>query len=144
MFIPQAFALDLQPVECKFGLFCPQGGDVVAPTESLISTILGFLTIVAGLAFLIYFMIGAINWITGGDDKGKVDTAKKYMTNGAIGMIAIAASYAIVAIVGNVLGFKFLDLGDVINKITPSGQSPGTTNTNSPNVANPRTNTQAN
>jgi cellobiose-specific phosphotransferase system component IIC len=70
------------------------------------------LTLVAGLAFLVYFMIGALNWVTAGGDKGKVDTAKMYMTNGAIGMITIVAAYAVIWIVGQVLGLEILNPAD--------------------------------
>lgn len=75
----------------------------------LLTNILTFLTIVAGLAFTTYFVIGGITWITAGGDKDKVDRAKKYMTNGAIGLIIIVASYAIVGIVSLVLGLDILN-----------------------------------
>jgi fumarate reductase subunit D len=115
--------MDLKPIKCPFGIFCPKDASA-QPVEIIFTRIIGFLTIVAGLTFLIYFMIGALNWITGGDDKGKVDAAKKYMTNGAIGMIAIVASYAIVWIVGMVLGLDILNPAKVLQQLTPGGSTP--------------------
>lgn len=95
---------DLQPIECT-GAFCADTlPGYLCQTERLVNTIVSFLTIIAGLAFFIYFMIGAISWLTAGGDTGKVDKAKSMMTNAAIGLIIIAAAFAITWIVGKVLG----------------------------------------
>lgn len=100
------------------GRFVPQNAaDGPNQIENLFTTIFGFLTIVAGLAFLIYFLVGALNWVTAGGDEKKVDAAKSYMTNGAIGMIIIVATYAIIWIVGEVLGISILHPGKAINSL---------------------------
>lgn len=75
----------------------------------LISNVFGFLTIVAGVSFLIYFTMGGLTWITAGGDSGKIDEAKSRMTGGAIGMIIIVSSYGIAWIVSKALGVNFLD-----------------------------------
>lgn len=85
--------------------------------EKLISNVLVVLTIVAGLSFVIYFLLGGLNWITAGGDKGKVDKAKTMMTNGAIGIIVVAVSYAVVWIVGKALGLDILNPGTIINNL---------------------------
>ncbi len=83
-----------------------------APTptmlETFISSMVGILTAVAGIAFLLYFMLGALSWITAGGDKGKTESAQKQMTNAAIGLIAIVVAYFIAAIIGGVLGIDIL------------------------------------
>jgi len=100
---------DIGTFDC-FGGFCPTTpSDSPTTLENLITAVFGFLTIAAGLAFLIYFMVGALQWVTAGGDASKVDGAKKYMTNGAIGMIIIAAAYSITWIVGKVLGLDILN-----------------------------------
>lgn len=83
--------------------------------EKLISNVLIVLTIVAGISFALYFLLGGLNWITAGGDKGKIDKAKGMMTNGAIGLIVIAVSYAITFIVGKALGLDILNPGTIIN-----------------------------
>lgn len=85
--------------------------------EKLLSNVLVVLTIVASLAFAIMFLLGGLNWITAGGDKGKIDTAKKMMTSGAIGLIVIAVSYSIVWIVGKALGIDILNPGTIISGI---------------------------
>lgn len=77
--------------------------------ETFISKMVGMLTAVAGIAFLLYFLIGALSWITAGGDKGKTDSAQKQMTNAAIGLIAVVVAYFIAAIISFVLGIDFLN-----------------------------------
>jgi hypothetical protein len=102
---------DIGPVDCSdVSAYCPDDpANAAATLEQIITNIIGFLTIVGGLAFFIYFVIGAITWITSGGDAGNVDKAKKMMTSAAIGMIIIAASWAIAWIMGKVLGVDFLN-----------------------------------
>ena len=99
------------------GKFYTDPASVTTQFDQIFSMIITFLTIVGGLAFLIYFAIGSLNWITAGGDAKKVDTAKAYMTNGAIGMITIVASYSIIWIVSEVLGLKILEPGATITKL---------------------------
>ena len=76
------------------------------------------LTVVAGMAFALYFLLGGLNWITAGGDKGKIDKAKGMMTNGAIGLIIIVLSYSITWIVGKALGLDILNPATIINGLT--------------------------
>lgn len=92
--------------------YAPTGGsetDYLNSAELIISNVLTILTIVAGISFTLYFLLGGMNWITAGGQKDKVEKAKNMMTNGAIGMIIIVVSYAIVWIVGQALGIDILN-----------------------------------
>lgn len=102
------------------GGYQPVGNSITDSTnavEKLISNTLVVLTAVAGIAFTIYFLLGGLNWITAGGDKGKIDKAKSMMSNGAIGMIIITISYSIVWIVGKALGLNILQPGTIISGI---------------------------
>ena len=118
--IPPAYADQaLNEVGC-YGAFCPAANsafDASISIENLITMVVGFLTIVAGLAFLIYFMIGGISWLTAGGDKGKVEKAQSMMTNGAIGMIIVIAAYGITWIIGEVLGIDILNFNQLISTL---------------------------
>lgn len=83
--------------------------------EKLMSNVLVILTVVAGMAFVLYFLLGGLNWITAGGDKGKIDKAKGMMTNGAIGLIIIALSYSIAWIVGKAIGIDILNPAKIIS-----------------------------
>jgi cytochrome bd-type quinol oxidase subunit 2 len=76
---------------------------------NLISQIVTVFTVLAGIFFVIYFMIGAFKWITSGGDQNKTEEAKRQLTQAAIGIIVVAVSYFIVSIVGGVLGLNILN-----------------------------------
>jgi len=85
---------------------------VTNPKESfgiLISSLISTITIIGGLAFLIYFIVGGLKWITSGGDKGKVSEAQTQMTQAAVGLIVIVVSYFLTGIVGSVLGLNILN-----------------------------------
>ena len=87
------------------------GGKAAVGTQfgNLLSNIITTLTVVGSLAFVIYFTIGGLKWITAGGDKAKVGEAQAQMTQSAIGLIAIVASFFIIGIVGAVLGIDILN-----------------------------------
>lgn len=97
--------------------YTPQGntGEAYLSTvELIISNILTILTIIAGISFTIYFLLGGLTWITAGGQKDKVEKAKGMMTNGAIGLIIILVSYSIVWIVGEALGIDILNPAETL------------------------------
>lgn len=84
-------------------------GGVQSGMGTLLSNLITTMTVVGGLAFVVYFTLGGLEWITAGGDKTKVSSAQTQMTQAAIGLIAIVASYFIIGIVGAVLGFDILN-----------------------------------
>ena len=90
------------------------------------TTLFGFLTTLAGLMFVLWFLLGGLNWIIAGGDSGKIDRAKSQMTNAAIGLIIVVATYSIALIVGAVLGINILDPGSTIRCLgATAGCTPG-------------------
>ncbi|HCQ31691.1 TPA: hypothetical protein DIU27_04915 [Candidatus Collierbacteria bacterium] len=84
-------------------------GGVQSGLGTFLSNLVTTITVVGSIAFVIYFFIGALKWITAGGDKGKVSEAQAQMTQAAIGLIAIVASFFIIGIVGAVLGLDILN-----------------------------------
>ncbi|EKD53514.1 MAG: hypothetical protein ACD_61C00023G0004 [uncultured bacterium] len=93
-------------------------GDVQSGLGTLLSSLITTITVVGSLAFVIYFTMGGLKWITAGGDKGKVSEAQTSMTQAAIGLVAIVASYFIIGIVGAVLGIDILNPFTTL-KLTP-------------------------
>ena len=87
--------------------------------ELLVSNMIGFFTIMGGLVFLVYFFLGAFNWVTSAGDKGKLEKARGYMVNGAIGMVIVVASYSAIGLIGSIIGFDLLSPGQEIMKLVP-------------------------
>jgi hypothetical protein len=84
-----------------------------------ISTIITTLTVVGGLAFVIFFFMAAFKWILSSGDKTMTEEAKSQMTNAVIGLIIMIVSYFIIGIVGGVLGLNILNPGQLLG-ITPA------------------------
>lgn len=76
---------------------------------NFISTIVNMLTVIAGLAFLLYFVLAGLKWITSSGDKGKAEEAKTELTQTAIGLIVVAVAYFIAGIIGGVVGIDILN-----------------------------------
>jgi len=103
-------------------------GSATTGLNSLISNIVGLLTIIAGITFIIYFTVGGLSWITAGGDTNKIEDAKSKMTGGAIGMIVVVSAWAISWIIGQVLGVNFLNPIESLEKLKPgtTQQEPST------------------
>jgi hypothetical protein len=80
----------------------------------LINGVLSFVMVIAALLVFLYLIWGGIEWITSGGDKGKTESARNKITSAVIGLIVVAASYAVLSLALNFLGFK--NLNDVFNQ----------------------------
>lgn len=89
-------------------------------TEQL-SNIIGFLTLLGGLFFLIYFIIAGFEWLRAGGDQGAADKARTRMTNAAIGLLIMILAMALVGIVGGVFGLDILNPGEIFLQLIPGG-----------------------
>ena len=87
--------------------------------ENLISTIVGFLPVVSGLAFIVYFILAGFNWITSGGEPEKVKKAQANITNALVGLIIVVIAYAVTSVIGAILGFSILNPADILNRISP-------------------------
>jgi len=112
--------------------FSPTGGSFTGPAdpngvfgnpttgtavkfELLFTKIIAVMTVVAGIWFIFILFIGAIGWMTAGGDKGAVETARKRIANGLTGLVIVVIAIFIASLVGQILGFKILDLANFIN-----------------------------
>ena len=75
---------------------------------NLIGNTISVAFIIAAIATFAFLVIGGINWLTSGGDKGKVETAQKMISNALIGLAILIASYAITIFVQNVFKINIL------------------------------------
>ena len=99
-------------------------GGVIHNAESLISNIIGFLTILGGIFFIVYFVIAAFSWVTSGGDSGKVGKARDKMSLAVIGMVLLVMSYGIIGLVGTVVGIDILNPGEAIIQLVAPYATP--------------------
>lgn len=86
----------------------------------LINSVLSFVMVIAALLVFFYLIWGGIEWITSGGDKGKTENARNKITAAVIGLVILAASYAILLLILNFLGFNGLSGEEgVFGNITP-------------------------
>lgn len=64
--------------------------------------------IAGGISFVLYFVWGALRWMTAESDKGKFESGRQNMTNAIVGLVLLAASVAIIELLGNLLNIDFL------------------------------------
>jgi hypothetical protein len=95
------------------------GTTALTNLELFISNTIGFLTTLGSIFFVVYFFLGALSWITSGGDKGKAEKARDQMTQGVLGLVVIIASYAVLGLVGSVIGLKILNPAEQIQLIIP-------------------------
>lgn len=91
---------------------------------AVLSTLLSFVMGIAALAVFIYLIWGGIQWITSGGEKGKTEEARNKITSAVIGLIVLAASYALLMLLLNILGFA--SLTETLTGITPIKMFDGT------------------
>jgi cytochrome bd-type quinol oxidase subunit 2 len=117
--VNKAFALTFQTIS-GFGPFQTGGSDPGGTLDLFFTTLLGVFTIVGGLAFIIYFIVGAFNWLASGGDKERISRAQRYLSNALIGLVLIVLAWAIIGILGLLLGFNVLDLVNLIGQVKPT------------------------
>lgn len=59
--------------------------------------------------FVLYFAMGSLRWITSAGDKAKLESGRQMITNGLIGILLLAASVAIIQLLGGILQLPFFD-----------------------------------
>jgi len=127
-FISLAFAAEPTPLgqiggEEGFGPWGNLGSqgikEAAGAFASIISRIIGVMTVVAGIWFIFQFIIGAYGYMTAGGDQQKMTNATKKITNSLIGLVVVVAAYAVMSLLGALLGFNFLNIVGIINLLKP-------------------------
>ncbi len=95
------------------------GNTALTTLEKLVSNVLALLTVMGALVFITYFMLAAIAWITSGGDTAKVGKARDQMLQGVLGLIVLTMMYAVVGLVGSIVGINILNPAQVLETIIP-------------------------
>lgn len=69
----------------------------------LVALIVQILLVVAGSIAVIFLIIGGYRYITASGNEEQTEAAKKTLTGALIGLVIIAMSFAIIAIISNIL-----------------------------------------
>lgn len=92
-------------------------GDSIGGRLSLVlSNIIGIFTVIAGLAFIYYFILGAINWVSAGGDTQKVTLARQQIINALIGLTIVVLAGPITALLERLLGVPLTNPSTLIRQ----------------------------
>ena len=84
-----------------------EGGEIVSGILSTVVTLL----LVFGVFFcIIYMMVGAYGWITGGHDKARLQMARDQIFHALIGLIILFSVFALIKFLGVVFDIDLLNL----------------------------------
>ena len=104
------------------GPFGLEGADAsTRPTtfQSILSSIVGIITIIGFIWFVILVITGAIGIMTAGGDKQGLESARKKLTSGLIGLVVLIAAIFIVGLIGTIIGVpNLLNIPDLINRVS--------------------------
>lgn len=103
-----AFAQELPPINVQP---VEDGGVRITDVGQLISSFVGAALLISGLLVFGYLVLGGIQWITSGGDKGKIESARNKITNALIGLAIVAASYAVMQVIGFFFGVNIFGTG---------------------------------
>ena len=95
-----------------------EGQDAVTVFTKFISSAIGLMTIIAIIWFAFVLIMGAIGIIGSGGDKASLETARKKITTGIVGLVVVIAAIFIIDLIGRLIGLPdILDLPALLERI---------------------------
>ena len=80
------------------------------PLASLMARLWQTMVIIGSLLVILYFVWGAIDWLTAGGNEEKLKKARGRMVDAFIGLALLVASYAIMRFMEFVFGFSLVNI----------------------------------
>lgn len=94
----------------------------VSVFSGFISGVIGVLTIIAIIWAIFSIITGAISIISSGGDKQALETARKKITMGIIGLVIVLVALLLIELVGYFLGLKdILNIQNLFNLVAGNG-----------------------
>lgn len=113
--------LTLESLEGFSSGFTAPAADPANRLSAAVSNIVAVITIFAGLSFLIWFVVGALTWITAADQADKLTKAKNQMSSALIGLIIVILTIPFVYLIGKILGIDILNIsGTIFSRLAPT------------------------
>lgn len=95
------------------------GQTAITTFAKFLSSIIGLITIVAALWFIFVFITGAIALMGAGGDKQALESAKKKLTTGIIGITVTVIAIFLIRLITQIIGIPdILNLPAIFTQIT--------------------------
>lgn len=115
IFTPLAqFGTGFEPVASGLTENSNTNEGAISDMERIISNGIGILTVIGGIFFLVYFLLAVYQILTAGGDSGKLTKAWQQIVYGALGLILLVAGFAVIGLIGSVVGIDILNPGKII------------------------------
>jgi len=89
----------------------------------MISSVITIATVLAAIFFIIYFILAAFSWITSEGDSGKLQKARNQIIHATIGLVLVVSAYAIIGLIGSIVGINILNPATILQSIIPTTTS---------------------
>lgn len=96
---------------------------IFALFNDVISTIIGVMTVVAGIYFLFLVIIAGYQWMTSGGDKAGMEAARNKLTYAIVGLVVVVLAFTLISLIGALMDIKFLQPGETLKTFPfPGGE----------------------
>lgn len=76
----------------------------------LLPSLVGVLFVVGVVVFFFMFLVGAIQWVSSGGDKGSLESARGRLTSALIGLVILFSFFAIAKLIESFFQINILNL----------------------------------
>lgn len=96
--------------------------DGVGQLDKIISTVIGVLTLVAFIFFVIQIILAGYAFISGQGDEKKIESARKRLTDGVLGITIVVLAFGLSSLIAKLLGLdNVFDIKTIITNMVGNG-----------------------
>lgn len=92
-------------------------GNGIDVFSTFISSAVGLMTIIAIIWFVFSFITGAIGILSSGGDKNALESSRKKIITGIVGLVVTILAIFIIRLIGFLLGIDILNIGSLFGMI---------------------------
>ena len=101
-----------------FGLENADANTSPVTFQTILSNIIGVITVIGAIWFVFLVITGAIGIMSAGSDKQAIESARKKLTSGLIGLVVLVAAIFIIDLFGSLIGIPdILNIANLINTV---------------------------
>lgn len=75
-----------------------------------VSSLVSLFLIITAIAALIFLVLGGLAWVTSGGEKAGLEAARNRITHAIVGLVVVAAAWAVWLLVGTFFGIDFMNI----------------------------------
>lgn len=98
------------------------GATPLADILDLVSSVIGFMTVVAGIWFLFQILYSGYEWTSAGGDTKKIAGARERITHAFMGFVIVVGAWSLLAVAGQFFGYNTLVDPTVLDTLPIQGQ----------------------